>query len=126
MASARLGILTLACVVASPVVRAQPPTTQGQTTEPPVFALMGDRVGKGIGVETSPMWPVHPDSLFHLRAALPVAFDGRCHLVFGAQGHVPQVRSEQGHVMSLAGQVGVCGYLRKGLHVDGLTTVDAG
>jgi hypothetical protein len=101
-------------------------TTAATTEALPFFSLLGDRVGQGVGIETSLMWPVFPGSLFQLRAAVPIAFDGRGQLVVGAQGHAPHERREEGRFLSLAGQVGLRGYLWKGLHVDALTTVGVG
>lgn len=109
-----------------PVVSSAPAPDLATPTDPPFFSFLGDRVGKGIGVETSLMWPLFPGYLFQLRTAIPVAYDGRGQLVIGAQGHIPHDRSEEGRFMSLAGQVGLRGYLWKGLHVDALTTVGVG
>ena len=113
----------------APAERAAPsgsPTPQETTIEPPFFSLLGDRVGRGIGIETSLMWPLFPGFLFQLRTAIPIAFDGRAQLIAGAQGHIPHDRAEEGRFMSLAGQVGLRGYLWKGLHVDALSTAGVG
>jgi hypothetical protein len=111
---------------AEPAAPSVSPPPQETTAEPPFFSLVGDRVGRGIGVETSLMWPLFPGSLFQLRTAIPVAFDGRAQLVVGAQGHIPHDRPAEGRFMSLAGQVGLRGYLWKGLHLDALSTVGVG
>jgi hypothetical protein len=96
------------------------------TTAPPFFSLMGDRVGQGIGAETSLLWPFFPGSLFQLRAAIPVAFEGRGQLLLGAQGHIPHTRSEEGRFSTLAAHLGFRTYLWKGLHVDAMTNLGIG
>ncbi len=93
---------------------------------PPFLSIAGDRVGRGIGFETTVLWPVFPGNLFQLRATVPIALDGRGQLLLGAQGHVPHSRSEEGRFSSLAAHLGFRAYLWKGLHVDAMTNLGVG
>jgi hypothetical protein len=139
MKSVRMLMLTLACSSVSSIALAETPSptepasatvppseANSDTTEPPLFSIVGDRVGQGVGVETSVLWPFYPGYLFVLRAALPVAFDGRGQVLLGMQGHAPHARSEEGTFSSLSAQAGFRAYLWKGLHVDATTTLGAG
>ncbi len=94
--------------------------------EPPILSLVGDRVGRGVGVETSALWPFYPGYLFQVRATVPVALDGRGQLLLGAQGHVPHTRTEEGRFSTLAAHLGFRTYLWKGLHVDAMTNLGIG
>ncbi len=105
------------------VTEGSPPA---ESKEPPFLSLAGDRVGRGVGVETSALWPVFPGYLFQVRAAIPIALDGRGQLLLGAQGHIPHTRSEEGRFSTLAAHLGFRTYLWKGLHVDAMTNVGVG
>jgi hypothetical protein len=126
--AASLVVLALSSGTAdAPPAAPVPSTTQlAEEPRPPTFSLVGHRVGQGVGVETSALWPLFPGNLFQLRAALPVAFGGRGQLLLGVQAHVPHSRPEEGRFSSLAAHVGGRGYLWKGLHVEALTNVGLG
>lgn len=143
MPIARVLMLTLACLsVSSPALAQTPapiaaPSSPGTGVQPqsavdgdaavtPLFSVTGDRVGQGVGVETSVLWPLFPGYLFVVRAAVPVAFDGRGQLLLGVQGHAPHARSAEGSFSSLSAQAGFRAYLWKGLHLDATTTLGAG
>jgi hypothetical protein len=102
------------------------PTPEADPKEPPFVSLIGHRVGRGVGVETTVLWPFFPGNLFHLRASIPVAMEGRGQLLLGAQGHVPHARSAEGEFSSLAAHIGFRTYLWKGLHVDAMTNLGVG
>ncbi|MCA9585892.1 MAG: hypothetical protein KC657_11095 [Myxococcales bacterium] len=91
-----------------------------------MVSVSGDRARAGLGVEASALWPVFPGSLFQARTAISVAFGGRGQLLVGAQGHIPHDRDDEGRFSSIAGHLGVRGYLWKGLHVDAATNVGWG
>jgi hypothetical protein len=113
--------------VADPAPTAQPRPDRGaDTTTTPLLSIVGDRVGRGIGVETTLLWPIFPGYLFQLRAAIPVAFEGRGQLLLGAQGHIPHTRSKEGRFSTLAAHLGFRTYLWKGLHVDAMTNLGVG
>lgn len=139
----RIPMLTLACVGMSSLALAQSPSlgapasandpaaqpragVDADAGAPPSFSLSGDRVGQGSGVETSLLWPFIPGSLFQVRAAIPIAFEGRGQLLLGAQAHAPHTRSEEGRFSSLAAHLGFRAYLWKGLHVDAMTNLGGG
>jgi hypothetical protein len=105
---------------------AQPPTPKVDAEAPPFLSVTGARVGRGVGIETSLLWPLFPGYLFQLRASVPVALDGRGQLLLGAQGHVPHSRSEEGRFSTLAAHLGFRTYLWKGLHVDAMTNLGVG
>ncbi len=92
----------------------------------PLFSAVGHRVGRGIEVETTLLWPIFPGNLFQLRATVPVAWDGRVQLLLGAQGHIPHDRSAEGRFSTLAAHLGVRVYYWKGLHVDYMTNLGVG
>jgi hypothetical protein len=127
MAIARVLMLTLACWGLSSRALAQTPPPIAATSSPgtgvpprsavdgdaavtPLFSVAGDRVGQGVGVETSVLWPFFPGYLFVVRAAVPVASDGRGQLLLGVQGHAPHARSAEGSFSSLSAQAGFRGY----------------
>jgi hypothetical protein len=119
-------LLILTCWSVSVTARAQSPATDSDATEPPLFSASGHRVGAGIGVETSALWPIFPGYLFQLRATVPVAFGGRGQLLLGAQGHIPHTRDEEGEFSTIAAHLGFRAYLWKGLHVDLMTNLGVG
>jgi hypothetical protein len=82
------------------------------------LSLDADRAARGVGVETSALWPVIPGNLFVLRAAIPVAWSGRVQILVGAQGHIPHDREDEGRFSTLAMSAGLRTYFWKGLHVD--------
>lgn len=132
------GLLLLLCVCAVPSAHADAPTRVPSTEvsaseassrhdhELPLFSATGHRVGLGVGVETSALWPIFPGNLLQLRAAIPVAWDGRMQLLAGLQGHVPHMRNTEGKFSSLAAHLGVRLYIWKGLHADVMTTLGMG
>lgn len=83
-------------------------------------------MGQGVGVETSVLWPLYPGHLYHLRASVPDAGDGRGQLLLGTQWHLPHARVEEGRFSSISVQGGFRGYLWKGLLGDALTNVGVG
>jgi hypothetical protein len=127
--AASLVVLALSSGTVDTTSTPAPATSTAQPTEeprPPTFSLVGHRVGQGVGVETSALWPLFPGNLFQLRGALPVAFGGRGQLLLGAQAHAPHARPEEGRFSSLAAHVGWRGYLWKGLHAEALTNIGLG
>jgi hypothetical protein len=130
----------LICLIVSRVALAQTPATAGSSgsnvaqlstpeadkTDLPFLSASGARVGQGIGLETSLLWPIYPGYLFHLRATVPVAFDGRGQLLLGAQGHIPHDRAAEGRFSTLAAHIGFRTYLWKGLHIDAMTNLGVG
>jgi hypothetical protein len=126
MKSIPILLLTVACWSVCAVASAQSPAPDSDTTEPPLFSVSGHRVGAGMGVETSALWPFFPGYLFQVRATVPVAFGGRGQLLLGAQGHIPHTRTEEGEFSTIAAHLGFRAYLWKGLHVDAMTNVGVG
>lgn len=95
-----------------------PPTTPSAEASPPRFSASGHRVGDGVELETSLLWPAFPGLLFQLKSAIPVTRRG--HLLVGVQFALPEDREDEGEFSNVAVNLGWRQYLWKGLHVDGL------
>ena len=124
-------LFALACWSVSPNALAQPPAqvdpaSDGGSTSLRLLSAVGERVGHGVGVETSVLWPVYPGSHYLLRASIPVARDGRGQLLAGTQFHVPHTRSDEGRFSAVAAHLGYRTYLWKGLQGDAMANAGVG
>jgi hypothetical protein len=109
--------LVLLAVVSPKEARADDDAPNDHASEPRL-SVDGGRAHRGIGVETSALFPFFPGLLFQLRAAVPTVARGQ--VVLGIQTQAPTRRAEEGRFATFSGTVGYRQYAWKGLHLDAL------